>query len=276
MLAASLSHPGIKLLAEQYHLKIQGLPLDAHGISPEAFDDACREYPVAILYCAPTIHSPTTMTMPEARRMEIADIAKRHDVLIIEDESASFLLPHPPLPISAYAPDRSFFIGDVWMALSLGLRTTYVLTPASLLRSMDSAVASSSGLTTPLVAEIAATWIESGTADRLIEARRAELESRNAIAKKILGKRALHAHPYGHHIWLELPRPWTSELYVVRAEQVGVAINSAEWFAIDHGTIPSAVRVCIGNAPGTMELRWALSTLNRLIDEPRSTSRPAL
>ena len=62
----------------------------------------------------------------------------------------------------------------------------------------------------------------------------------------------------------------------MRAEQMGVAINSSEWFAIDHGAIPPAVRVCIGNAPGAMELRWALSRLNRLIDEPRSTSRPAL
>ena len=80
--------------------------------------------------------------------------------------------------------------------------------------------------------------------------------------------------PHVPRPWLELPEPWTAELYVLRAEKVGVAINGAEWFAIGHGPVPEAVRVCIGNAPDTEILRWALESLNRLIDERRSGARP--
>ena len=95
---------------------------------------------------------------------------------------------------------------------------------------------------------------------------------RNAIVHEILGDRSVYAHPCGHHIWLELPRPWSAELFVVRAEQRGVAINNGEWFAIDQGAAPQAVRICIGNASGQDELRWALQTLDKLIDEPRSNT----
>ena len=197
-------------------------------------------------------------------------------MLIVEDESAAFLMQNPLLPISAFAPKRSFFIGDVWMALSLGLRTTYVLCPESLMGSMSTAVASTSGVTTPLVAEIAAMWIESDTADILIEHRRKELLARNVLALEVLGRRKVHSDPCGHHIWLELPPPWSSELFVVRAERLGVAINSAEWFHIGHGSIPEAVRICIGNAPSQDELRWALPVLDQLINEPRSTTRPVV
>ena len=146
--APSLSHPGIKLLAEQYSAKLVGLPIDDGLIVPEAFEELCRERPPRLLYCSPTIHPPTTITMPDDRRRAIAEIAERYDVIVVEDESAAFLLPEPPLPISAHIPERSFFIGDVWMALSLGLRTTFVLAPDSMMDSMATAVAATSGKTT--------------------------------------------------------------------------------------------------------------------------------
>jgi DNA-binding transcriptional MocR family regulator len=272
--APSLSHPGIKLLADQYSLKIRGLPMDENHLDPEAFETICRETPPKVLYCSPTIHPPTAITMPEQRRRAIAEIAERYDVIIVEDESAAFLLTDPPLPIAAFAPERSFFVGDVWMALSLSLRTTFVLTPDAYMDATATAVAATSGVTSPLVAEIASLWIESDAADRLIELRRAELMARNDLVRKILGCREVRNDPCGHHIWLELPRPWTSENFVLRAEKRGVAINGAEWFAIGHGPVPEAVRVCIGNAPDQRVLHWALETLDGLIDEPKSSSRP--
>lgn len=276
VLAPLFSHPSIKLLAKQYHLRILGLPMDRHGIDPDAFEGACRDSSPRLLYCAPTIHTPTTKTMPEERRRAIADIAKRYDVLIVEDESAAFLLAEPPLPISAFAPQHCFFLGNVWLALSLGLVTTYMVVPEVWKEPMSTAVAATSGITPALVSEIAAMWVESDEIDRLIELRRRELIARNALALEILGDRSLHCHPCGHHIWLELPAPWTSELFVVRAEQAGVAINNGEWFLVDHGPAPESVRVCIGNAPGRDELRWALQRLDTLIDMPRSSTQPAM
>ena len=140
------SHPIVKMLAEQYQLRIQGLPLDEEGIVPEAFEAACRDDTPTLLYCAPTIHPPTTTTMSDERRQAIAAVANRYDVLIVEDESAAFLLPEPLLPISTYAPRRSVFIADVWMALSMGLRTTYVLVPEPLHRPMATAVAAAASV----------------------------------------------------------------------------------------------------------------------------------
>jgi DNA-binding transcriptional MocR family regulator len=276
VLTAALSHPGIKLLADQHSLKIQGIAMDDEGMDPAALEVACQDPSPKVIYCAPTVHSPTTKTLSVGRRKAIAKLAEKYDCLIIEDESAAFLLPDPPPPISSFAPDHSFFIGDVWLALSLGIRTSYVLVPERMMRTMDAAVAGVSGLTTPLVAEIASMWIQSDIADQIIEQRRIELSARNALARQILSGRTFHAHPYGHNIWLELPRPWSSEGFVLRAEKAGIAINSAEWFAIDHGSIPEAVRICIGNAPGRPELRWALESMQALLDESRAVARPAM
>ncbi len=276
VLTAALSHPIVRMLADQYSLRVQGLSMDEQGIEPDAFEAACREATPTLIYCAPTIHAPTTTTMPDERRRAIADIANRHDVFIVEDESAAFLLPEPILPISAHAPARSFFLGDVWMALSLGLRTAYVLAPEPLVDAMATAVASTSGVTPPIVAEIATRWINSGVADSLIEHRRAELNLRNADARRILLRGTLHSDPCGHNVWWELPEPWRSDLFVLRAERLGVSVGGAEWFAVGHSSTPEAVRICVGNAPGRVELCGALEQLNALIAEPQSTNRPSI
>jgi DNA-binding transcriptional MocR family regulator len=276
VLTPELSHPSIKLLAEQHQLKIHGLPLDRHGPDVDALEEACRELEPRLFYCAPTIHTPTAKTLPEEQRRAVAEIAERYDVLIVEDEPTVFLLPEPIPPISSFAPQRSFLLCHTWLALSLGINTTYMVVPEAWKERMSTSVAATSGITPALVSEIAAMWIESDVADRLIRARRAEMNARNAMTVEMLGERALFTHPCGHHVWVELPPPWTAELFVVRAEQCGVAVNNGEWFQVEPGPAPEAVRICIGNAPGREALRWALQTLDHLIDEPRSSSQPAL
>lgn len=110
----------------------------------------------------------------------------------------------------------------------------------------------------------------------MLERRRAELSERNRIASELLGHRRMRSHPCRHHIWLELEPPWRSDLFVLRAEQIGVAVGGAEWFAVGHDAIPEVVRICIGNAPGIEELRLALGGIDRLIDEPQASACPAV
>lgn len=271
LLAPYLSHPAIKLIAEWRHVRLHGVAMDDAGIDPAALDAACRQHGPAALYLSPTIHPPTTLTMPEERRAAVVEVARRHDLWIIEDESAAFLLPDPPAPVARIAPERTLFVADPWMALSLGLRTTWIAVPDGRLGQMASSIAATGGVAPPPLREIAATWIESGVADELIEARRAELVLRNRMTREILGRRRVRSDPYGHHVWVELPEPWRSDLFVVRAELRGVAVVGADLFFVGDGQVPAAIRICIGNAPDRDTLRGALEELDRLMDEAPAT-----
>ena len=62
--AAELTHPGVKQLAENFGLTVHGLAIDRDGLVPQDFERLCREGAPRLLYCAPTIHSPTTATLP--------------------------------------------------------------------------------------------------------------------------------------------------------------------------------------------------------------------
>ncbi len=272
ILTAALSHAFVKMLAEYHSLRIAGLPMDEEGILPQALDEICaQDNGARVLYCNPTLHSPTAATMSEARRREIALIAERRDLTIVEDESAAFLSSRPVLPIAVFAPHRTFLIAETWMALSLGLRTAYVLVPEVAAKPFSRALAAGSGTAVSLLAEVAAEWIENGAADRLIAARRAELAPRNGIARRVFAGHSMAGDRHGHHVWLRMPEGLRSDVFVRRAFDVGVAIHPPEWFAVSPRPPMRGVRISLGNAPDRGSLREALG---RLVDVLASL-RPA-
>ncbi|MBN9167782.1 MAG: hypothetical protein J0I07_43025, partial [Myxococcales bacterium] len=81
---------GIRSLAAQTSLRLRGLTMDRQGILPDAFDAACRDLRPKALYLNPPLQNPLTLTVPESRRREIAAIAARHGVPVIEDDAYGF------------------------------------------------------------------------------------------------------------------------------------------------------------------------------------------
>ncbi len=73
VLTEHVTYTGIKAIASLLHLQLRGLPLDAHGLIPEAFEAACRESAPRALYCMPTLQNPTARTMPLARRQALVE-----------------------------------------------------------------------------------------------------------------------------------------------------------------------------------------------------------
>ncbi len=71
--------------------------MDSSGILPDALDAAIHSSPSAqALYLNPTVQNPTTLTIPRARRIEIADVLLRHRLPLIETTlTASFPPRHP-------------------------------------------------------------------------------------------------------------------------------------------------------------------------------------
>jgi DNA-binding transcriptional MocR family regulator len=107
LLTEALTYAGLKSVVGLLHLKVAGLPVDAHGLRPDAFEQACRKGDARALYVIPTHHNPTTAVMPLERRREIAAIAERHGVTIVEDDVHGLLPESRPVPLAALAPERT-------------------------------------------------------------------------------------------------------------------------------------------------------------------------
>uniref|UniRef100_UPI00051B905D aminotransferase-like domain-containing protein n=1 Tax=Aeromonas finlandensis TaxID=1543375 RepID=UPI00051B905D len=132
ILCEGLSYPGMLGNARQLKNQVVGLAMDEEGLLPEALDAACRTRRAKLLYLTPTLQNPTTAIMSLARRESIVAIARRHDLLIIEDD-VNGLLPEPhPQPLVNLAPERVIYLGSLAKIACGGLRVGFVLTPPAL------------------------------------------------------------------------------------------------------------------------------------------------
>ncbi len=266
ILTERLTYQGIKPAASMLGLRLDGVEMDADGLLPDAFEQTIVETGARILYCMPTLHNPTTVTMPESRKREIAAIAFRHDVLIIEDDIYGNLLPSPgPRPLASFAPENTIYLTSLSKTIAPGLRIGYVVPPTNIVDHIGSAVRATCWMAAPFMAEIATRWILDGEADAILDNHRMIAEKRRMSAIKRLEAFSYDAPLGAMHIWLHLPEPWRAAEFVAAAEKQGVKVAPAETFAVGRGDIPHAVRICLGTPREDAVLDAGLEIISEIL-----------
>jgi DNA-binding transcriptional MocR family regulator len=267
LLTECLTYAPIKAIAQYLGVRVHALAMDDEGLLPESLEAACRTGSPKALYCTPTLQTPTTATMSEGRRQEVARVATAHRLAIVEDDVFGFLPPSRPVPLCVYAPESTVFITSVSKSIAPGLRVGYVHAPDPLGSAISRAVTVSSWMPPPLMAEIASRWIEDGTAAHLNETQRSHAARRQAIARASLAGHVHHAHPQGSHVWLPLPQHWTARAFATAAERAGVLLNPAQTFAIGPQA-PAAVRLCLSHEVADERVAQGLTIVSALLDGP--------
>lgn len=272
--AGDVTYPGFKALADARGMSVLPLQMDKDGIIPESFAAACRAHQPEAIYVIPSIDNPTTTTLPESRRREIAAIAQKHNVMIIEDDAYGMLLPTPLTPIACFAPERSWYIATLAKCLTPALRLAYVMAPdAPSLQHLGASLRVTAQMSSPLLSAVVSQWINDGTVDGIVKSIRAESTARQALARTILHDTNYMAHPQGHHIWLPLPQPWTAQNFCAQASRAGLAVVPAQAFSLSPRSPVEAVRISLGAAPSRNVLEQWLQVLNEQLNGTPQTLR---
>ncbi|OWT72750.1 MULTISPECIES: PLP-dependent aminotransferase family protein [unclassified Achromobacter] len=264
ILAEPTSYPGLRAAATQFGRRIIAVGADRHGMVPEMLEQACRKHKPALVYLNPTLQNPTAVTIGERRRKELASIAQRCHVRIIEDDPYWLLADAPPPPIATFAPAQVYYISTLSKCLTPGLRVAFVLIrdPQERERFLV-ALRSFALMVAPLTAALATQWILDGSAAGLMEGVRKEARLRYRMAGDILAGRYGGAGD-GLHVWLELPGYWTSAQFARAADSEGIAVTPAEAFATGSQSV-NAVRISLGSIKDRGRLQAALQRLSHLL-----------
>ncbi|UCF21526.1 MAG: PLP-dependent aminotransferase family protein [Gemmatimonadota bacterium] len=266
VLTESLTYPGMKSLAQMLGLGLRGLTMDEQGVVPEAFERACQAEDARALYLIPTLQNPTCSVMPERRRREIAEVADRFGILIVEDDVHGLLVEEAPTPVAAFAPENSCYVASTGKSIAPALRVGYLVAPERLVDRLDAGVRTTTWMASPLTAEIAALWITQGTVERIVRGKRALARERQQIVREGLASFEYVSHPEAIHVWLRLPEPWRSADFVEQARQRGVQVTGAESFAVGREAIPHAVRLGIAAPRSHAALRRGLAILREILE----------
>lgn len=264
ILAEPTTYPGLRAAATQFGRRIIAVDADRHGMLPAMLEEACLQHRPGLVYLNPTLQNPTAITMPERRRKDLAGIAKRCKVRIVEDDPYWLLADAPPPPIATFASEQVIYISTLSKCLAPGLRVAFVLLRDPQVRERFLvALRSFALMPAPLSAALATQWILDGSAEGLLAGVRREARLRHRMARDILAGRYSGSGD-GLHVWLELPAYWNSTLLARAADSEGIAVTPAEAFATGANSL-NAVRISLGSIKERGRLQAGLQRLSLLL-----------
>ena len=272
ILAEPMSYPGLRAAASQFGRHVIAVEADKDGMLPEMLEQACRQHKPGLVYLNPTLQNPTAITMPERRRKELASIAQRCNVCIVEDDPYWLLAEAPPPPVATFAPEQVIYISTLSKCLTPGLRVAFVLIRDPIERERFLvALRSFALMVAPLTAALATQWILDGSADGLLAGVRNEARLRHRMARDILAGRYSGLGD-GLHVWIELPAYWNSSQLARAAASSGIAVTPAEAFATGSDSV-NAIRISLGSIKERERLQAGLQRLSHLLAQrPESFS----
>ena len=136
VLCEAPSYVGALGVFKSFQCDVVHVEMDAGGLVPEALRQAivavkAAGKPIKFLYTIPNFHNPAGVTQSAKRRLEILDICRENDILVLEDNPYG-LLGFDQEPMRAMRADEAegvIYLGSFSKTFSPGMRVGWALAP---------------------------------------------------------------------------------------------------------------------------------------------------
>ena len=123
-----------------YNARLRGIPMDPDGMNMEALEKALQEEPRArFIYTIPNFQNPTGITMSLEKRRRLYELAKKYQVLILEDNpygDLRFAGESIPSVKNLDQDGLVVYCGSFSKVISPGMRVGYAIAPKPLFQKM--------------------------------------------------------------------------------------------------------------------------------------------
>ncbi|EPM0599340.1 PLP-dependent aminotransferase family protein [Klebsiella pneumoniae] len=244
----ALTYSGFKVLAALYHLELAAIPCRPEGPDLQALQTLCQQRRVRAVYTMPTLHNPLGWVLNAGQRQALADLARQHDLLIIEDAAYARLVSHPPPPVVSYAPERTVYVTGFSKNIATGLRVGVVISPPRYRPEIERAIRATTWNTPTLISSLICAWIEDGTVARFETQKRQDARQRQQVAREVLCGLPVVSHLDSYFVWLPLGEESRADRLANALMERRISVSTAEPFCVS-ATIPQALRIALGSVP---------------------------
>ncbi|HEJ0287725.1 TPA: PLP-dependent aminotransferase family protein [Klebsiella pneumoniae] len=244
----ALTYSGFKALAALYHLELAAIPCRPEGPDLQALHTLCQQRRVRAVYTMPTLHNPLGWVLNTGQRQALADLARQHDLLIIEDAAYARLVSRPPPPVVSYAPERTVYVTGFSKNIATGLRVGVVISPPRYRPEIERAIRATTWNTPTLISSLICAWIEDGTVARFETQKRQDARQRQQVVREVLCGLPVVSHPDSYFVWLPLGEQSRADRLANALMERRISVSTAEPFCVS-ATIPQALRIALGSVP---------------------------
>jgi len=255
-LVEQLVQPGARVLVEaptydrplkilnRLGAEIVGLPMDDDGLQVDALERALAEgEKPAFLYTIATFQNPSGRTLSTERRRRIAELAREHELLVLEDDPYGLVRYEgeaPPTIFELEGGTNVAYASSFSKTIAPGVRVGYFVLPPALAAQIE-ALAVSTYISPPFLTQAAVyEFVSRGLFEPNLERVSGLLGARRdamlAALERHMPEGATWSRPEGgYFIWLDLPHEAGDLL--TRAEAAGVTfVKGTDFFADGSGT----------------------------------------
>ena len=267
ILVDELSYNGFRSAAELCRAEVHSVPWDDEGPEPEAFARLVRQHRVQLYCTAAEVCNPTTRATSPARRAQIAAIAQRHGVHVIDDDCYSRTRRVGP-SYRALLPDLGWYVTSPSKSLTPSLRIGFAVAPQSCAQALVRTATGHSFGVSQLVCHTYASVMAAPELPQIMAAVNARIARDVACAVEVLAGYDLQWADGAPFVWLTLPSPWRAGSFADAAQTSGVVLKSAEAFIQRDSRMVHAVRIAVNGELGHDDFRAAMGRIRALLDAP--------
>jgi 2-aminoadipate transaminase len=242
----------------------EGLDLDALAQVLESGD------PPAFLYSIPTFQNPSGRTLSAERRRRLAEIAREHELLVLEDDPYGLVRfdgDAPPTLFELEGGTHVAYSSSFSKTIAPGLRVGYFVLPQALERELE-ALATSTYITPVLLGQATVfEYLRRGNFEPNLERVSTLLRARRDAMLEALERElpdARWSRPQGgYFVWLELSKGADAGALLERATAAGVTFVPGA----DFGGPPNTARLAFSFVSPD-EIREGVRRLAALVRDP--------
>jgi 2-aminoadipate transaminase len=244
VLAEGPSYVTAMVVFNSFQADINHVPMDEHGLIPEALRQAISRLKAAgktikFLYTIPSFSNPAGVTLTWQRRLEILEICRDNEILVLEDNPYGLLYfdSPPPHAMRSVDEDGVVYLGTFSKTLAPGFRVGWALAPHAirekLILANEAAVLSPSSFSQLMISEYldSADW--KGQINTFRGIYRERRDAMLAALAEYLPQLSWTVPNGGFYVWVTLPDHMDSKAMLPRAVKELVAYTPGTAFYAD-------------------------------------------
>ncbi len=226
---------------------------DADGVRIDDVERVFSEYRPRLFSICPIAENPTGVVLPARRGKAIVELARRYDVVVLEDQTGwtfTYDAPAPP-PLAAYDTDgRVVMMESLSKSIFPALRIGYLRVKGAMRDSIEAAKVRTDSFTSTLTQRALWRFLRSPAYPRHLKHARALYRRRRDLFVDALA----HALPWadvrapqaGTNVWLRLPPRLSTQAAFDQCAREGVLVMPADPFYPTRSG-PPALRLSFGD-----------------------------